>query len=120
MPASARTLYRRTLHRRSQDADREQVRRRKQARNAARRAAVCLKRDYDASRVVLFGSVAREERIGPRSDIDLAAWGIPAALYYEAVARVQEVVAPFEADLIRMERSPTSLRDHVQQEGMEL
>lgn len=120
MPASARTLYRRTLHRRNQDADREQVRRRKQARNAARRAAVCLKRDYDASRVVLFGSFARERRLGPRSDIDLAAWGVPAASYYEAVARVQETVAPFEADLIRMERSPTSLRDHVQQEGMEL
>jgi predicted nucleotidyltransferase len=108
------------LRQRSQVANREQLQRHKQARNAARRAAVCLKRDYGASRVVLFGSVAREERLGPRSDIDLAAWGIPAALYYEAVARVQEVVAPFEADLIRMERSPTSLRDHVEQEGVEL
>lgn len=68
----------------------------------------------------VFGSFAREGRLGPRSDIDLAAWGVPAASYYEAVARVQEIVAPFKADLIRMERSPTSLRDHVQQEGIEL
>ena len=120
MPPPARTSYRRTLRQRSQAADREQTRCRKHARSAARRAAVCLRRDYGASRVVLFGSFACEGQLGPRSDIDLAVWGVSAASYYEAVARVQEVVAPFEADLIRMECSPTSLRDHVQQEGMEL
>ena len=108
------------MRQRGQAADREQLQRRKQARKAARRAAAWLKRDYGASRVVLFGSFAREGRLGPRSDIDLAAWDLSAASYYEAVARVQEVVAPFKADLIRMERSPTSLRDHVQQEGIVL
>ena len=120
MPSPSLTSYRETLRQRSRAADQEQVRRRKQGRHAAQRAAARLKRDYGATRVVLFGSFAREGRLGPRSDIDLAVWGVPPASYYEAVARVQEVVAPFRADLIRMERSPGSLRDHVQQEGIEL
>lgn len=120
MSSPALTSYRGTLRQRSKAAGQEQVRRRKQARAAARRAAARLKRDYGATRVMLFGSLAREGRLGPRSDIDLAVWGVAPASYYEAVARVQDVVIPFRADLIRMERSPASLRDHVQQEGVEL
>lgn len=109
--------YRKTARRRKKTARKEQERRRRKGRAAARRVAVDLRRTYDVERVVLFGSIAGDAALGPRSDLDLAVWGLDAAEYYEAVARVQDVGAPFEVDLVRMESCQRSLRDRIQQEG---
>ncbi|MCS7260287.1 MAG: hypothetical protein NZ765_05850 [Anaerolineae bacterium] len=45
----------------------------------AQAAAQLLKEQYAATRVVLYGSALDPRRFGQRSDIDLAAEGIPAA-----------------------------------------
>lgn len=114
------TTYRTTLARRDAEERREQERRKKKALHVAQHLASWLKETYTVERVVLFGSVAGEARLGPRSDIDLAVWGLGPARYYEAVACVQEEAAPFTVDLIRIERSPGTLREVIEKEGVEL
>lgn len=86
----------------------------------ARRIAADLRRAYDVDRVVLFGSIAGEEPLGPRSDLDLAVRGLDADAYYEAVTRVQDTGAPFKVDLVRIESCPQSLRERIQKEGCPL
>jgi len=112
--------YRKTARRRKKTARKEQERRRIKGRVVARRIAAELRRAYDVDQIVLFGSIAGDEALGPRSDLDLAVWGLDAAQYYEAVARVQDAGAPFEVDLVRMESCPQSLHECVQQEGCPL
>lgn len=109
------------MRRRGKRARREQEERRRRARKTARRVAAYLRRTYGADRVVLFGSIAGDKiPLGPRSDIDLAVWGLDSADYFEAVARVQDEAAPFRVDLVRIEQCPESLRDVIQGEGREL
>ena len=55
------------MRRREARARRAQEQRRQKARAIARRVARFLRDEYGASRVVLFGSMAREGRLGPRS-----------------------------------------------------
>jgi len=66
------------------DSDRRRV----HAWKAARAASHILKDRFGASRVVLFGSLSRSSGFTERSDIDLAAWGIPPDKFYRAVADV--------------------------------
>ena len=115
--SDALDAYRNTARRRKAASRDEQERRRTAGRAAARRVAADLRRTYDVERVVLFGSIAGDAALGPRSDLDLAVRGLDAAEYYEAVARVQDVGAPFEVDLVRMESCQRSLRERIQQEG---
>ena len=68
-------------------------RRRRQAWRVARQAAELLRNQYDADKVVVFGSLVRDDWFTPWSDIDLAAWGIPPDRFYGAVAAVMGLSA---------------------------
>ena len=114
------STYRATMRRREEEARQEQAQRRSAARAAAKRVAALLRDEYGVSRVVLFGSMGGQGCLGPRSDVDLAVWGLDAEAYYEAVARAQDVGAPFQVDLVRMERCSDTLGDAVRREGREL
>ncbi|MFB6272770.1 MAG: nucleotidyltransferase family protein [Salinibacter sp.] len=112
--------YRQTLRRRNA-ADREQqTHARRQAHNDAQRAATLLKTDFGADRVVLFGSVVRDERLSPHSDLDLAIAGVSGIDYYRAVARVQSVSEERSVDLVRLESCRHSLRQRIDESGIEL
>jgi len=112
--------YRATCARRDAAERRRQQVRREAGRQAARRAAELLREQFHAERVVLFGSLARNEDLGPRSDIDLAVAGLSAGDYYRAVARVQGVVEERSVDLVRTEDCAPSLRDRIDEEGISL
>ena len=73
---------------------------------------------YGARRVWLFGSLAAGHP-KPDSDVDLAAEGLPAGVYFKALA---DLMGLFQApvDLVRWEDAPESLRDRVVSEGREL
>ncbi|MDB9525398.1 nucleotidyltransferase domain-containing protein [Oscillatoria sp. CS-180] len=64
--------------------------------------AQCLHHEFGATRVIVFGSLARD-RFTENSDIDLAVEGITANRYFEAVAKANEYsdrwvdLKPFEA-----------------------
>ncbi len=94
--------------------------RRRQAWRVARQAAQLLRREFGASKVVVFGSLAHDAEFSPWSDIDLAAWGIPSDRFYRAVATVTGLSPDFKVDLLELETCKPALRQVVEQEGIEL
>ena len=95
-------------------------RRRRQAWRVARQAAQLLRERYNASKVVLFGSLAHEAWFTSWSDIDLAAWGIPPERFYSAVATITGLSSTFKIDLVDADACRPSLRTTVELEGIEL
>jgi predicted nucleotidyltransferase len=95
-------------------------RRYKRALRAARQAGALLQQNFGAQRVVLFGSLADRSRFTLWSDIDLAAWGIPAELFYAAVAAVTGLSEEFKIDLVDAEACKASLRSGIDQMGIDL
>jgi len=93
-------------------------RRRKRAMRVARQAASLLQTEFDAKKVVLFGSLAIPENFTLWSDIDLAVFGIPDDRFY-AVA-ITGLSAEFKVDLIDAETCKASLRDAIERDGITL
>ncbi len=93
---------------------------RQQAWQSARQAAQLLRQEFGASKVVVFGSLARSDGFELWSDIDLAAWGIPADCFYRAVARVTGLSPDFKVDLLDLETCKLALRHMAECEGIEL
>lgn len=84
----------------------------------AGRAADVLAQTYGATRVVLFGSLARGSA-HERSDVDLAVWGLS---HEQVSVALDEVTAILGApvDLVCMESAPRSLALRVANDGVEL
>lgn len=75
----------------------------------ARVAANLLVTRYGAQRVAVFGSLT-DGHWHSRSDIDLAVWGLPVAVYWDAVADLLNLDPEFEFDLVQAERCPVDLQ----------
>ena len=88
--------------------------------NVARLVARLLREDFQAHRVVVFGSLTHRAWFNPSSDIDLAAWGIPDDQYYRAVAAVTGISSDFKVDLVDPESCQASLRRVIEREGIEI
>ena len=86
----------------------------------ARRAAELLKREFGATRVVLFGSLAHRLWFTQWSDIDLAAWGIPPGKFYDAAGAVFDMTNDFKIDVVDPETCRPSVRAEIEQDGIEL
>ena len=95
-------------------------RRRKQALRVARQAASLLRKEFDAMKVVLFGSLAIPGNFTLWSDIDLAVFGVPADRFYAAVAAITGLSAEFKIDLVDAETCKVSLRDAFDRDGIAL
>jgi len=67
----------------------------------AQTAAQLLKTEFDASRVVLFGSLL-SDTFHETSDIDLAVWELPEKSYFKAVGRLLSL-SEFEFDLVEVQ-----------------
>jgi predicted nucleotidyltransferase len=83
-------------------------------------AARLMRQRFSATRVVVFGSLAHRTWFTPWSDIDLAAWGIPSDMFYQAVASVTGLSSEFEIDLVAPEDCRPGLRQVIEQEGIDL
>ena len=86
----------------------------------ARRAADLLRRQFGATRVLAFGSLARARAFHARSDVDLAVWGLPPESYLRAVAAVNDLPEAFGVDLVEAERCGRALLESIEREGVEL
>jgi uncharacterized protein len=84
---------------------------------AATEAAQMLRREFGATRVVLFGSMLNQN-IHENSDIDLAVWGLPESDYFKAVGKLQGL-GKFQFDLIEPQNASPYIVDAISQ-GMEL
>jgi predicted nucleotidyltransferase len=105
-------------HHREEEATLRQ--RREEAWDVARAAAITLRQRFGATRVVVFGSLTRPAQFTRWSDIDLAAWGIPADRSYQAVAAVASLSPHFKIDLVDIEVCRPALRQVIEQEGVAL
>ena len=102
-------------------AGQHQVRERwERAWGVAQAAAEVLREQFGATRVVVFGSLARRDWFTPWSDIDLAAWGISPGAFYRAVAVVTGISSEFKLDLVAPEDCQPSLRHVIEREGVAL
>lgn len=88
-----------------------------EARGVAHEIAQEFIRRFGATKVVAFGSLARGD-FGSRSDIDLAAWGIPPVDYYRAVAFASGFSTAWKVDLVDADDCPASLREVILLEGV--
>ncbi len=83
--------YRPWLNMERHRKDPEASKRRDDAWKLARVAAGMPKKRFGATRVVVFGSLARNAVFTPWSDIDLAVWGIAPEKYYQAAGAAMDI-----------------------------
>jgi predicted nucleotidyltransferase len=105
---------------RERDAAREAhlTLRRERAWELAQRAAGILKNEFNAKRVVLFGSLLHPELYHSRSDIDLAVWEVQH--YFKAVARLIDLDPEIEIDLVPIEDARPGILKLIEKEGVEI
>lgn len=86
----------------------------------ARQAEALLHERFKVNRVVVFGSLVRSDLFHPRSDVDLAVWGLDEKEYYRAVAQLLALDPTIEIDLVMAEDAPASLLANIEKEGVAL
>jgi predicted nucleotidyltransferase len=89
---------------------------RERALAAAERAAAHLA-DAGATKVILFGSLARESGFGQHSDIDLAIEGISWSEYWSVWAAVDSLT-DFDVDIVVLEDANPALKERIDNEGV--
>jgi predicted nucleotidyltransferase len=92
--------------------------RRERAWKLARQAAEILKEEFDATRVVLYGSLLNPQLFHLRSDVDLATQEVKH--YFRAVARLLDLDPEIEVNVAPIEDIRPELRALIDREGVEL
>jgi predicted nucleotidyltransferase len=100
--------------------DPDAVARRGRAMELSREAAHVLRKKYGATRVVLFGSLARRSLFAPASDIDLYTEGVPGSRFFEAEAEIEEIAKGFRVDLVEKKECTPQLLKEIEDEGIDL
>jgi uncharacterized protein len=84
--------------------------RREQGWKLAKQAAKLLRTQFQAERVAVFGSLLHEARFTRWSEIDIAAWGIPADQTFRTIGAVLDLDSSIEINLVAVNTcSPTHL-----------
>jgi uncharacterized protein len=113
-------IYRATAQRRREQEQPELDRRREQAWTAAHQAARLLREQFKATRVVVFGSLARESGFTRWSDVDLAAWGIAPADTFRAIGAILDMDTQIAVNLVDVNTCRPSLLNNIEQDGVDL
>lgn len=95
-------------------------RRRQHAWQAAREAAELLKQEFDATRVVVFGSLARETGFTRWSDVDIAAWGLAPEDTFRAIGAIMDMETAVPVNLVDVNTARPSLLAAIEREGIAL
>ncbi len=111
-------VYRLAARRREKKRKAEIAARLESAWEVAREAAEILKNEFNAKRVVAFGSLVQSERFHLMSDIDIAVWDV--RHYFRAVARLLDIDPSFEVNLVPVEDVRPELLLNIEKDGMEL
>ena len=96
------------------------TKRKHEALELARKASGLLRKEFGATRVVLFGSLAHDVWFNPWSDIDLASWGIAPESFYSAVALVTGLSSFFRIDLVDANDCKPSVQKAIEKDGIEI
>ena len=114
------SLYRTAGERRHRQEQAEIAQRREQAWAAARLAAQLLKKQFHVSKVVLFGSLARNFDFTRWSDVDIAAWDIAPEDTFRAIGAVMDLDTDVTVNLVDVSTVRPSLLDAIKEDGIEL
>ncbi|MFO1429000.1 MAG: nucleotidyltransferase domain-containing protein [Candidatus Competibacteraceae bacterium] len=114
--AAYRTAARQRWQREQQALQQRQAR----AWELAHRAADLLKTRFGASRVVVFGSLVRENCFTPWSDVDIAAWSILPKDTFRAIGTLLELDPAIIINLVPAETCRPALSAAIAQEGIDL
>lgn len=120
LTAQEMVRYRTTAQQRATKRRQTMEARRQIAWEVAQRAALLLKSDYGVSRVLLFGSLSRDEPFTAHSDIDLAVWGLDESIYYRVVSRLLDLDPSVSIDLLRAETLSVDLLHAIETAGIVL
>jgi len=114
-------VYRETATRlKEQDREEEKARREK-AWAAARMAADLLRDRFHATRVVVFGSLARPHTSFTRwSDVDIAAWGLAPENWLRAMGAVMDLDVGFEMNLVDVSICKPAILESIEREGVDI
>ena len=114
--------YRAAARRRHEQEQRELALREIRAWELARQAATLLREQFEANRVMVFGSLVHRGCFTPWSDIDVAAWGILPQDTFRAMGMVAEIGigAEIELNLVDVETCSVSLLKTIEREGTDL
>ncbi len=93
---------------------------REQLLNRVRQVAAELKTQFQAKRVILFGSLANADWFTPASDVDLAVEGLSAQTYWQAWRLAEEMINNRPVDFIDLETAKESLRRAILRDGIAL
>jgi len=103
------------------NGDNELIRKRYQsAWNEAGKAAEMLKKEFNAKKVMVFGSLTDTAQFDKNSDIDLAAIGIPEEKFYAAVGAVTLLIKEFKVDLLDAADCRESICKAIERDGVEI
>jgi len=113
-------IYRAAARQRWQREQQELKQRQARAWELAYRAADLLKTRFGASRVVVFGSLVRQNCFTRWSDVDIAAWSIPPKDTFQVIGALLELDPTIVVNLVPAESCRPALLAAITQEGIEL
>lgn len=96
------------------------ISRRERGWTVARQAARVLREMFGATRVVVFGSLVHGHWFRVDSDIDIAVAGVPPDRFWHVWAALDDVAEGFEINLVALEDTTGTFRQHIEVEGIEL
>ncbi|MCL4265180.1 MAG: nucleotidyltransferase domain-containing protein [Anaerolineae bacterium] len=112
--------YRETAQKRLRQERTETAHRREKAWQIAQEAASVLRKRFNVSRVVVFGSLAHERGFTRWSDVDIAAWGIAPEDTFRAIGAVMDLRTEIPVNLVDVNTAHPSLLRVIEQDGVDL
>ncbi len=110
--------YRQTAQKNWGKTEKERQLRKDKAWILAKQAANLLKEQFKVSKVVVFGSLIREDCFTPWSDVDLAAWGISPQDTFRAMEAVKDLDQDIEINLVDIETCTKNLKLNIEKDGI--
>ena len=113
-------VYQAAAKRKWQEGQAERIQRQKRAWELARLAAVLLKEQFKETKVMVFGSLVRDDCFTLWSDLDIAAWGISPDETLRAMEAIRDLDEIIEVNLVDVETCTPTLLANIEQEGIPL
>lgn len=85
-----------------------------------RHIAQILKKNYGATRVLVFGSLTDKNKFSKNSDIDLAVKGIEDRVFYKVYSEITRKYTDFDIDLVDIKDCRKSLLKKIEKEGIQV
>jgi predicted nucleotidyltransferase len=79
-----------------------------------------LKTKYNASKIILFGSLAHKAWFNENSDVDLAVEGLPSDNYWQAWREIEDIITDRKIDFVDISEVSEPIKNIIKSEGIEL